>query len=231
LLARESADADLFKASAEFHIGVIEMRNPTKVNSAKERFRRVITKYKDATLIPESHLNLAKIHFKAKELGDAMEQLQIINKEKNWFAKEREKRAEAGMLLGEVAENQNDLVGAAKAYLSVLSTYNGFPPFATEAFHRYAKISLKDIQAGETGTPEKDAKKRERQLALYKIYLKHIFMWQKLKPEDSPSGALAALRRELGTYKSELGIEAPDETSIRFGLGIPDDWNPEVAVK
>lgn len=227
LLARETPDADAFKSDAEFNIGLIEMRNSTKVASAKERFRRVINKYKDPDLIPDSHLNLAQIHIKGKEWDEALEHLQIINKQKKYFSKDKGKRAEAGLLLGEVAQAKGDSLGAAKAYLSVLSTYNAFPEFATEAFHRYAKISLADIKAAETGDAVKDAAKRERELALYKIYLKYIYMWQRLSPDDSPTGALVALRRELGIYKSELNIGIEDEASIRFGLGIPDDWNPE----
>ena len=229
LLSRESPESDLFKAPAEFEIAKIDMRSPdqAKINGARERFRRVINKYKDNSLIPECHLNLARIHMKANEYRDALGELQIINKEKWMFRKDRAKRAESGLLLGEAAEKTGDLVGAAKAYLSVLSTYNAFHEFATEAFHRYAKISLADIQGSPAGTPDEQAKKRERELALYKIYLKHIYQWQDLKPSDSPSGALVSLRRELGNYKADLKIGPEDEENIRFNLGIPVEWNPE----
>ncbi len=231
LLARETEEADLFKAPAEFEIGKIEMRSPdqSKVSSAKERFRRVINRYKDRQLIPHAHLNLAKVFIDAKQWNDALAELQIINKEKWMFRDDRARRAEAGLLLGEVCEARDDVVGAAKAYLSVLSTYNGFPEFATEAFHRYARISLEDIKSASAGTPEEQTEKREREKALYKIYLEHIYMWQKLSAEDSPSGALTSLRRELSIYKSDLNIGPQEEQEIRFSLGIEDDWNPETA--
>ena len=148
LLSRENQEAEQFKSPAEFEIAKIEMRSPeaAKVSSARERFRRIINKYEDKALTPGAHLNLAKIHIKAKEWSDALDELQVINKEKWMFRKDRAQRAEAGLLLGEAAEQTGDILGAAKAYLSVLSTYNAFPEFATEAFHRYAKISLADIQ-------------------------------------------------------------------------------------
>ncbi len=228
LLARDNPDAEAFKAPAEYEIGVIESRNITKINSAKERFRRVINKYKDNSLIPGSHLELAKIHIKAKEWSDALTELQTINKEKWMFKKDREKRAQAGVLLGNVAAELDDKVGAAKAYLSVLSTYNAFPEHATEAFFRYAKISLADIKSLPSGTEEEQILKRQKEKALYKIYLKQIYMWQNLNADEaSPTGALTALRRELSNYKADLKIGIEDEASIRFSLGIPDEWNPE----
>ena len=229
LLSRENPEAVQFKAPADFEIGKIEMRSPdaSKVQTAIGRFRRIIQSYKDRGLTPGSHLNLAKIYIDKKNWDDALAELQVINKEKWMFKEDRASRAEAGLMLGQVLEEKKDVLGAAKAYLAVLSAYNAFPEYATEAFFRYAKISLKDITEMAAGDPDAQAKKREREMALYKIYLKHIYMWQKLKTEDSPTGALTSLRRELGVYKNELGIGTEDEQTIRFSLGIEPDWNPE----
>ncbi|MEM9283671.1 MAG: hypothetical protein AAGA96_17760, partial [Verrucomicrobiota bacterium] len=64
LLARQNPEADVFKSLAEMELGLIEMRSPdpTKVQAARERFRRVIDVYKDRELIPEAHMNRIRVH-------------------------------------------------------------------------------------------------------------------------------------------------------------------------
>lgn len=227
LLARQTPEADQFKAPAEFEIGLIEMRNATKLDSAVNRFRRVIDKYQELTLIPDCHLNLAKIYLRKKSWDDAINELQIINREKWMFKQERDKRAEALLLLGDSASNKGDVLGAAKAYLAVFSTYNAYTQFAIPAFQKYARISLEDIKKLPTGDVVSNGVKREKEKALYRNYLKRVYVWQKQDASVTPGGELAQLRRELEIFKSDLNITPEDELAIRFELGIPDDWNPE----
>ena len=227
LMARTNEEANQFKGRAEMDMGVIEMRSPepAKVTSARERFRRVIDVYKDKELVPDAHLNLAKLFIKNKEWKDAIEALDVINKNKKMFSKEKVKRAEAGFLLGDVLEKTGDTVGAAKSYLSVVSTYGAFADWAAQAWERYIAISSADIADDPTSTPEEQLAKRERELALYKLCTKYMYMWQNRKEEEVQSGALGRLRRGLVDMKGTLNITPEEQQKIEFDLGLPVDEN------
>ncbi|MEX2578327.1 MAG: tetratricopeptide repeat protein [Verrucomicrobiales bacterium] len=224
LLARTNPDADAFKAPAEMQLGLIEMRspNPGDVQSARERFRRIIDKYKDRALTPEAYLNLARLHIANEEWKDARDALQAINREKSYFAKDRAKRAEAGFLLGTVLDELDDPVGANKAYLSVLSTAGAYPDWAVQAWERYIPNSLADFEKMDTDTPEDLARKRQRELALYRLTRKYLFQWQNLTDEDVPSGALRRLRRDIVEMRSDLNITPEEEAQILRALGISE---------
>lgn len=222
LLARQDPDADAFKAPAEMQLGLIEARSgdPTKIQSARERFRRIVDKYEDPALTPEAYLNLANLHIRNKEWADARDALVTINKEKNYFKKERDKRAEAGFLLGTVYDELNDPANANAAYLSVVSTYGAFPDWVTQAWEKYIPNSIADFEAMPTGTPEEQAAKRERELALYKLTRKFLYQWQNWTDDDSPSGALRRLRRDIQTMETELNITPEEKLAIETELGI-----------
>jgi tetratricopeptide (TPR) repeat protein len=95
LLARTNPEAQAFKGPAEMELGKIEMRaaDPAKVQSARERFRRIVVDASDDSkpLKPQAYLNLADLHMKEKEWKDALEALDVINKEKEFFGKDRAK--------------------------------------------------------------------------------------------------------------------------------------------
>jgi tetratricopeptide (TPR) repeat protein len=223
LLARTNPEADPFKGPAEMELGKIEMRSPeaAKVQSARERFRRIIDKYKDKDLIPDAYMNLADLHIKAKEWRDALTALDVINKQKDYFGKERAKRAEAAFKMGLVLDELGEPAEANQAYLSVVSTYAAFYDWVTQAWERYIPNSLADFEKMEAKDPLTIALKRERQLTLYKLCQKYIYQWQKLDEDrDAPSGALARLRRGLPDLKEQLKITPEEELRILTELGI-----------
>lgn len=224
LLARTNPEVDQFKAPAEMALAGIEMRaaDPAKIQSARERFRRVINKYEDRDLTPEAHLNLAKLHIKSEEWKDALANLDIINKEKWMFKKDREKRAEAGFLMGTVLDELNDPVGANRAYLSVVSTYAVYYDWVVQAWEKYIPNSLADFEKMDTSTPEAQAEKRARELSLYKLTRKYLYQWQGLTDEDVPSGALRRLRRDVEQMKTDLNITPEEEQQILIELGIAE---------
>ncbi len=221
LLGRTGDKAKPFKAAAEMEMGIIEMRSPEadKVRSARERFRRVIDVYKDAALIPDAHLNLAKLHIQNKEWKEATDFLLIINKKKRWFAKEKIKRAESGYLLGNCLEELKDPAGAAKAYLGMVVTYNAFPNYITQAWEKYIKISEADIAKMETSSPVLATAKRMRELKLYAICCKYNFIWQ-WDEKLVPSGALGRLRRDLVDMKGRLKITDEEQNKINRDNGL-----------
>ncbi|MEO0413969.1 MAG: hypothetical protein AAF226_03340, partial [Verrucomicrobiota bacterium] len=235
LLTRDSDGADEFKGPAEFELGRIEMRSPeaAKRAAARERFRRVIDKYEaDGTGVPKTYtpgayLNIAKLHMQEGEWSDANDNLKIINEKKNYFKSDREKRAEATFLWGQALDKMGDKLGANRAYLSVWSTYNAFPDWATQAVEAYIPNSLDDIRNRPQGTEEEKLAKRKSELTLYNLLMKQVYVWQKIKPEETPSGALVRLRRRLPTLRSELNISTAEDEQVKFDLGLPEDWNPE----
>lgn len=224
LLARQNPEADQFKAPAEMELARIEMRaaDPSKVQAARERLRRIIDKYKDNNLIPEAHLALAKLFIKNKEWKDAYEQLDTINKEKWMFKKERQKRAEAGFLLGTVLDEMDDPAGANKSYIAVIGAYPSYYDWITQAWEKYIPNSLADFEKMDTSTPESQAEKRARELSLYKLTRKYLYMWQDLTDEDVPSGALRRLRRDITQMKTDLNITPEEEQQILIELGIAE---------
>lgn len=224
LMSRTSEEAKPFKAPAEMAMGVIEMRSaePAQVRSARERFRRIIDVYKDKELVPDAYLNLAKLYMKNKEWKDASEALLVINKNKKFFKNERVKRAEAGFLLGVCFDELKDPVSANKAYLSVVSTAGGYADWVTQAWERYIKNSEADIESMDTSTPELVLEKRERELALYRLCTKYIYMWQGFDEEkDAPSGALTRLRRDLTDMKGRFRITPEEQQKVNDQLGLP----------
>ncbi len=224
LLARTNPEADVFKGLAEMELGVIEMRaaDPSEIQSARERFRRVIDVYKDGELVPQAHLNLAKLFIKNKEWKDALAELGIINKQKNFFKGDRAKRAEAGFLMGEVLDEMDDPAGANQAYLAVVSTYGAYPDWVTQAWERYIPNSVADFEKMPTSTPEEQVDKRKREIALYRLTRKFLFQWQDWTDEVAPTGALRRLRRDIEDMKNELGITPEEEQQILFDLGLSE---------
>jgi tetratricopeptide (TPR) repeat protein len=203
-------------------LGMIEMRaaDPSKVQSARERFRRIIDQYKDQELIPEAHLNLAKLYIEQKDWRAALAEVDVINKNKIMFKGEREKRAEALFLMGNVLDEMEQPAEANQAYLGVVSTAGAFPDWVTQAWEKYIPNSIADFEAMETDTPEKQLAKRERELALYSLTRKFLYQWQKWTDEDVPSGALRRLRRQIEDMKIDMAITPEEEQKILFDLGI-----------
>ncbi|MDF1861943.1 MAG: hypothetical protein P1U87_17120 [Verrucomicrobiales bacterium] len=224
LLARSNPEADQFKGLAEMELGIIEMRaaDPGKVQSARERFRRIIDKYgkDDPGLIPDALLNLAMLHIKNKEWKDALEPLKTINSTKGYFSKDKMKRAEAGFLLGTVFDELKDPVNANRAYVALMGAHPSAADWVTQAWERYIPNSITDIKAMPEGTPEEALAKRERELALYRLSRKYLYMWQNWTDEMVPSGALRRLRRDIETMKTELAITPEEEQQILLQLGI-----------
>ncbi len=81
-----------------------------KVQSARERFRRIIASDSEDSkpLKAQAYLNLADLHMISKEWKDAFGALDTINKDKTLFAKDRAKRAEALFKLGVVLDEMDD---------------------------------------------------------------------------------------------------------------------------
>lgn len=228
LLKRNAADAEPYHARAELELGKLDMRSPRKFSHAKRRFLLIIEKYRDQSAIPEAHLNLAKLEMKTKSWEKARDHLKVIARNKHMFEKDRQKRAEALFLLGQTEESLHHYRQAADAYLAVLSACHSAHEFTIEAFSRFAGIIRDELRNFSTETESELVLKRSRQLALYRIYLRHLWQWRNLdSKDDSPTGALALLRRNLGDYRTELQIEGKDALAIRRELGIPEQWNPE----
>lgn len=225
LLARTNPEAEAFKGPADMELGKIEMRSadPAKVQAARERFRRIIASDSEDSkpLKAQAHLNLADLHLQSKEWKDAHAALDIINKDKTLFPKDRAKRAEALFKLGFVLDELGDPAGANQAYLGVVSTYAAFHDWVTQAWERYLPNSLKDINAMELTDPLTTALKRKRELTLYKLCVKNLYQWQALDEKtDSPSGALTRLRRRVPELKAELNVTPVEEAEILRELGI-----------
>lgn len=222
LLARTNPEAEEFKLLAEMELGIIEMRaaDPGKLQSARERFRRIIGSGKDKALIPQAWLNLSTLHIKNKEWSDAREALDTINKEKKWFQDEKEKRAEAGFLLGTVYDELDDPVAANQAYLAVVSTYGKFADWVTQAWERYIPNSLADFEKMPADTEEARLAKRQREIALYRLTRKFLYQWQNWTDEDAPTGALRRLRRQIEDMKNDMGITPEEEAQVMSDLGL-----------
>gem|GEM_PF-566467 len=223
LLARTNPEAAQFKGTAEMQLGIIEARSgdPGKIQSARERFRRIIDNPgDDKALIGPALLNLAKLHIKSKEWRDALEPLKTINGDKKIFSKEKAKRAEAGFLLGTVFDEMGDPVNANRSYIALMGAYPSEADWVTQAWERYIPNSLADIEKMPTGTPEEQLAKRERELALYRLSRKYLYMWQRWTDEMAPTGALRRLRRDIETMKTDLRIAPEEEQMILRQLNI-----------
>lgn len=225
LLARTTPEAEAFKGPAEMELGKIEMRaaDPAKLQSARARFQRIIADDSEDSrpLKAQAYLNLADLHMRNKEWRDAHAALDTINKNKDLFARDRAKRAEATFKLGIVLDELGDPAGANQAYLAVVSTYPIYYDWVTQAWERYIPNSLKDIQSMKTDDPLSTALKRQRELTLYKLTVKYIYSWQSLDERvAAPSGALARLRREVVDMKTTLRITPQEEQAVLQELGI-----------
>jgi tetratricopeptide (TPR) repeat protein len=225
LLARTNPEATAFKGPAEMELGKIEMRaaDPAKVQSARERFRRIVADDSEDSkpLKPQAYLNLADLHMKNKEWKDAIEALDVINKEKEFFGKDRAKRAEAAFKMGLVYDELGDPANANRSYLSVVSTYAAYHDWVTQAWERYIPNSLAEIGAMPVNDPLSTAVKRKSELTLYKLCLKYIYQWQALdEATDAPSGALTRLRRQIPEMKGQLAVTPEEELKIINELGI-----------
>ncbi len=225
LLARTTPEAETFKGPAEMELGKIEMRaaDPAKVQSARARFQRIIDDGSDDArpLKAQAYLNLADLHMRNKEWREALAALDAINKNKDYFSKERAKRAEATFKLGFVYDQLGNPAEASNAYLSVLSTANAYKDWVTQAWERHVANALADIKAMKLDNPISIALKRQRELALYKLCVQRIYEWQKLDEQvDAPSGALGRLRRYVPELKNELNITPLEEQTILKELGI-----------
>jgi TolA-binding protein len=158
---------------------------------------------------------------KVEEWRDALAALDAINKNKNFFGKEREKRAEALFKMGVVLDELDEPVEANLAYLGVVSTYAGYYDWVTQAWERYIPNSLADFEKMPLTDPLTIALKRQKQLTLYKLSVKNIYQWQKLdEQKDAPSGALTRLRRDIVEMKDNLKITPEEEQKILLELGI-----------
>lgn len=225
LLARTNPDAAAFKGPAEMELGEIEMRaaDPAKVQSARERFRRIVADDSEDSrpLKPQAYLNLADLHIKNKEWKDALAALDTINKQKEMFGKDRAKRAEAAFKMGLVYDELDDPANANRAYLSVVSTYAAYHDWVTQAWERYIPNSLAEISALPVNDPLSIAFKRQSELTLYKLCVKYLYQWQNLNEEtDAPSGALTRLRRQIPEMKNQLKVTPDEELKILNELGI-----------
>jgi tetratricopeptide (TPR) repeat protein len=225
LLARTNPEAAAFKGPAEMELGKIEMRaaDPAKVQSARERFRRIVADASDDSkpLKPQAYLNLADLHMKEKEWKDALEALDVINKEKEFFGKDRAKRAEAAFKMGLVYDELGDPGNANRSYLSVVSTYAAYHDWVTQAWERYIPNSLAEISAMPVNDPLSIAVKRKSELTLYKLCVKYLYQWQALdETKDGPSGALTRLRREIPEMKTQLKVTPEEELNLINELGI-----------
>ncbi|NNE93102.1 MAG: tetratricopeptide repeat protein [Verrucomicrobiales bacterium] len=221
LLNRTNPEADPFKALADMEMGKLEMResDPAILTSARERFRRVVDKYKDPDLTPEAWLQLGRLYTQREEWQDAVDAFDKINKAKSYFKKDRIKRAEATFGLGYAQEQLGDFANAAKAYIVVWSTYSAYPDFVSQAFERFVPLALKGLSELEAETELEKIAKREKEVEFYKTFTRQIYVWQKWTDEDVPSGALARLRRI--DMKDKLGITLDEDTKVRFELGLP----------
>ncbi|MEM7698360.1 MAG: tetratricopeptide repeat protein, partial [Verrucomicrobiota bacterium] len=226
LLSRSNPEADAFKAEADMALGEIEARSPdpVKVQSARERFRRVIDKYESRALTPQAYLNLANLHIKQEEWKDALAALDAINKNKSYFGDNRAKRAEALYLLGTVLDELDDPSEANQAYLGVVTTYPRYHDWVTQAWEKYIPNSLEFINALPEGAEEERWEKRKKQIALYRLCVRYIYQWQNLDEEaDAPSGALRRLRRQLPELKADLAITPEEDLAVKTALGITEE--------
>jgi hypothetical protein len=101
-----------------------------------------------------------------------------------------------------------------------MGAYPSEADWVTQAWERYIPNSLADIAAFPTDTPVDQTAKRERELALYRLSRKYLYMWQKWTDEIAPTGALRRLRRDIETMKTDLRITPEEEQMILRQLNI-----------
>ncbi len=202
---------DAFKAPADFEIGKIEIRGaatPDKLNSARERFLRVINQYKEVSLIPDAYLNLGRLATKLEDWEGAREYFGKINKNKKWL--DRPARAESNFRYGVALENLGKTDDAIKVYNAVIAVYGGYTEWSSQALEQGFELAYK------INDPEK-------RIRAYSYLRKILYMFQKAKESDDPSGALARLRRRLPAVRNELNLTPEQVAEIGLQLGIVEE--------
>ncbi len=226
LLSRNNPEADAYKAPAEVEIAKIEERSPdaSKKESAKQRYRRVLEKYNNIREYrAEAHLGLARLAIGDRDWQTAVDNLDVINKDKKMFNKDRMKRAEAGYMLGNALQNLKDMEGASKAFLSVFSTGGSAYTWVIQSWDRYITLSLEDIAKRPETTEAEKLDKRNRELAVYRLTLKNLFTWQNLTDEADPSGTLRRMRRRIDDIENSLQVTPEEKEEVFRILNIPMD--------
>ena len=210
LLNRNAPD---FKVPAEYHLGLIEMRSTetAQLNSARERFKRVIVTYKDPEYVPGAHLNLGRVALETKDWEEAKANFGTINKKKPFFAKEKEKRAESNYGYGVAFEELGDIANAKAAYLNVIAVYSGMIEWSAAALERAFNLTYNEFEDD-----------REKKIQAYAFLRRMIYKFKGFQGEDS-SEALERLRLRLPQVRTELGLTAEEQTAIDDELGIPED--------
>ena len=215
LLLRENL---LYKAPAEMALGRIEMvsQNPAEVDNSIQRFKRIINDYKDPkfeaeALIPEAHLNIARISVNKKRWDTAMEYLEPYINNKRWDSGKKERRAEAMYLYGFSLENDDQVDEAIKIYNANFGVYPGYPEWVARGVERGFELGFKR----EYDTPEIAA---EKKLQAYKYLRRILYSWQKM-PEGEYD-ALDRLRRKQESVEVDLGLTAAQIEEIEFELGL-----------
>lgn len=201
---------DSFKAPADFEIGKIEMRSTgaDKLNSARERFRRVIDQYQAKELIPEAYLNLGRVSVKLERWEDGRENFGKINKNKKWL--DREKRAESNFFYGLCLENLGKTDDAIKVYNAVIAVYASYIAWSSQALERGFELAY---------AIDDPAKK----IQAYSFLRKILYTLQNAKESEDPSGALGRMRRRLPGVRNELGLTPEQLQEIDFKLGISEE--------
>lgn len=209
LLNRDAPD---FKVPAEFHLGLIEMRSTDKaqLDSARNRFKRVIDPYKDAEYIPDAHLNLGRIALKTKDWQEAITHFGTINKHRIWFSREKVKRAESNFGYGFAFEQLKNIPNAKASYLNVIAVYPGMIEWATAALERAFDLAYTEFDG-----------QREKQIEAYAFLRRMIYKYRGHQGEDS-SEALERLRLRLPQVRTELGLTTEEQTAIDNDIGIPE---------
>ncbi len=211
-------DNDLYKAPAEMALGRIEMAssNPAEIDNSIQRFRRIINDYKDPKyeadkLVPEAHLNIARISIERKKWKTAMEFLEPYINNKRWDQSRKERRAEAMYLYGFTLENDEQIDEAIKIYNANFGVYPGYPEWVAQGIERGFELGFNR----EYASPEEGLEKR---LQAYKYLRRILFSWQNMPEGDYD--ALDRLRRKREGVEVELGLTADQIREIEIELGL-----------
>ncbi len=201
---------DAFKAPADFEIAKIEMRgtDAEALNSARDRFLRVIEQYQAKQLIPEAYLNLGRVSVKLERWEDGREYFGKINRNKKWL--DREKRAESNFYYGLCLEKLGKTDDAIKVYNAVIAVYGSYINWSSQALERGFELAY---------AIDDPAKK----IRAYSYLRKILYTLQNAEESEAPSGALGRMRRRLPGVRNELGLTPEELREIDFKLGIDDE--------
>ncbi len=201
---------DAFKAPADYEIGKIEMRSAAadKLNSARERFLRVINQYQEKPLIPDAYLNLGRLAIKMEDWESARGSFGKINKNKKWL--DRVARAESNFSYGLALEHLGKTDDAIKVYNAVIAVYGSYIDWSSQALERGFELaySIDDPQ---------------KKIRAYSYLRKILYMFQKAKESDAPSGGLGRMRRRLPAVRNELGLTPEQLQELDLKLGIVEE--------